>query len=111
VYRKRAGPAPQPLRQPLVRLDVDLGGTVSPNADRAPSALLSADGHGSYTSPSRSFSRGSSIRRTALSCLEPKGQKGPFFSPDGQGVAFNANGKLKKISVRGGPVIQLCDVP
>jgi hypothetical protein len=77
----------------------------------APSALLSADGHGSYTSPSRSFSRGSSIRRTALSCLEPKGQKGPFFSPDGQGVAFNANGKLKKISVRGGPVIQLCDVP
>jgi serine/threonine-protein kinase len=33
----------------------------------------------------------------------------PFFSPDGQWVAFFAQGKLKKISVEGGSAIALCD--
>jgi len=36
--------------------------------------------------------------------------RGPFFSPDGQWVAFAAEGKLKKVSVRGGNPIALCDV-
>ena len=35
----------------------------------------------------------------------------PFFSPDGQWVAFFAGGKLKKISVEGGAAIALCDAP
>ena len=35
----------------------------------------------------------------------------PFFSPDGQWVAFFASGKLKKVSVQGGPAIVLCDAP
>jgi serine/threonine-protein kinase len=34
----------------------------------------------------------------------------PFFSPDGQWIAFFANGKLKKISITGGSAITLCDV-
>jgi serine/threonine-protein kinase len=37
--------------------------------------------------------------------------EGPFFSADGKWVGFFADGKLKKVSVRGGAVIQLCDVP
>ena len=32
-----------------------------------------------------------------------EGAEGPFFSPDGQWVAFHADGRLKKISVHGGP--------
>jgi Tol biopolymer transport system component len=35
----------------------------------------------------------------------------PFFSPDGQWIAFFAVGKLKKIPATGGPVVTLCDAP
>jgi serine/threonine protein kinase len=34
----------------------------------------------------------------------------PFFSPDGQWIGFFADGKLKKISIRGGAPVSLCDV-
>jgi hypothetical protein len=34
---------------------------------------------------------------------------GPFFSPDGQWIAFFAEGKLKKIPVQGGAPVMLCD--
>jgi len=34
----------------------------------------------------------------------------PFFSPDGKWVAFFADGKLKKVSVNGGPVFDICAV-
>src|SRR5665213_926264 len=33
----------------------------------------------------------------------------PFFSPDGQWIAFFAGGKLKKVAVAGGAAITLCD--
>src|SRR5262249_38240724 len=35
--------------------------------------------------------------------------RSPFFSPDGQWIAFFANGKLKKISVLGGAAVPLAD--
>jgi serine/threonine protein kinase len=34
----------------------------------------------------------------------------PFFSPDGQWIGFFADGKLKKISIRGGASVSLCEV-
>jgi serine/threonine-protein kinase len=33
----------------------------------------------------------------------------PFFSPDGKWVGFFADGKLKKVSLAGGPAVTLCD--
>src|SRR4030095_5845833 len=36
---------------------------------------------------------------------------GPFFSPDGQWIAFFADGKLRKIAATGGPAVTLCDAP
>jgi serine/threonine protein kinase len=39
------------------------------------------------------------------------GAQSPFFSPDGQWLAFIANGKLKKISLSGGPAVTLADAP
>ena len=35
----------------------------------------------------------------------------PFFSPDGQWIAFIAGGKLKKVPVQGGSPVTLCDAP
>jgi len=40
-----------------------------------------------------------------------EGADNPFFSPDGDRLAFFANGKLKKISVNGGTPETLCDAP
>jgi serine/threonine-protein kinase len=37
------------------------------------------------------------------------GAQSPFFSPDGQWLAFFADGKLKKISVTGGATVTLAD--
>ncbi len=52
-----------------------------------------------------------------LADLEPTKVSGsaeasyPFFSPDGQWVAFFAAGKLKKATVTGGTVEDVCDAP
>jgi serine/threonine-protein kinase len=105
-------PVAQSLR-PLVRLDVDLGPDVflgSPfgGAD----AILSPDGTRLvYVSHGKLFTR----RLDQLDHPEDTELPGterayaPFFSPDGQWVAFFAPGKLKKISVEGGAAIALCD--
>ena len=37
--------------------------------------------------------------------------RNPFFSPDGQWLAFFAGGKLKKVAVTGGAAVTLCDAP
>jgi serine/threonine-protein kinase len=37
------------------------------------------------------------------------GADAPFFSPDGEWIGFAAEGKLKKVSVLGGPPATLCD--
>jgi len=52
-----------------------------------------------------------------LDAFEPKPMTGtegaayPFFSPDGQWVAFFADGKLKRASVLGGAPVPICDAP
>jgi serine/threonine-protein kinase len=40
-----------------------------------------------------------------------EGARNPFFSPDGQWIAFFAEGNLKKIAVTGGGAVTLCDSP
>jgi serine/threonine-protein kinase len=45
----------------------------------------------------------------ALSSTE--GANEPFFSPDGQSIAFFADGKLKKIAVERGTSLTLCEAP
>ena len=39
------------------------------------------------------------------------GARTPFFSPDGEWVGFVADDQLKKIPVRGGPAVTICDAP
>jgi hypothetical protein len=38
-----------------------------------------------------------------------EGARDPFFSPDGQWIAFQGNGKLRKIPATGGPPVALCN--
>jgi hypothetical protein len=40
-----------------------------------------------------------------------EGADSPFFSPDGQWLGFVADDKLKKVSLRGGAAVVLCDAP
>src|SRR6185437_1169362 len=40
-----------------------------------------------------------------------EGASYPFWSPDGQFIAFFADGKLKRISAGGGPVQVICNAP
>jgi serine/threonine protein kinase/Tol biopolymer transport system component len=104
--------ATRPVEQsprPLIRLDVDLGPDVSLGSQYGTDAILSPDGtRVVYVSRGRLFTR----RLDQPNATELSGTQGavaPFFSPDGQWVAFFALGKLNKISVEGGATIALCD--
>jgi Tol biopolymer transport system component/predicted Ser/Thr protein kinase len=96
--------------KPLVRLDVDLGSDVSLASQVGIDVILSPDGTRLvYVSRGRLFTRRlDQPRSTELSGTE--GAYAPFFSPDGQWIAFFANNKLKKVSVEGGAAIALCDI-
>jgi Tol biopolymer transport system component len=101
-------PMEQALR-PLVRLDVDLGSDVSLNSPAGTDVILSPDGTRMvYVSQEQLFTR----RLDQPNATELAGTQGayaPFFSPDGQWVAFFTAGKLHKISVDGGSAITLCN--
>ena len=47
----------------------------------------------------------------ATSLPNTDGASFPFWSPDGQSLGFFADGKLKKLSLTGGPAQTLCDAP
>jgi serine/threonine-protein kinase len=99
----------RPIDRPLVRLDVDLGPDVSLGSYAGADATISPDGSRlAYVSHNRLLTR----RLNQAQATELRGTEGasaPFFSPDGQWVAFFAGGKLKKVSVAGGAAIVLCN--
>jgi serine/threonine-protein kinase len=97
--------------KPLVRLDVDLGPDVALNSSAGAAVIISP--HGTrlvYVSRNRLFTR----RLDQAKGVELAGTDGafaPFFSPDGQWVAFFTPGGLKKVSVDGGAAITLARAP
>ena len=97
--------------KPLVRLDVDLGSDVSLGSPRGADTILSPDGTRMvYVSQGKLFTRKlDQPKATELAGTE--GAFAPFFSPDGQWVAFFAGTKLKKLSVEGGAPVVLCEAP
>src|SRR5262245_24092927 len=99
-----------------LRLTADLGADASlADSGYGSAAILSPDGGllAFVAQKNAGGSRQLYVRRltqlqaTALSGTD--GAESPFFSPDGQWIAFFASGKLKKISVTGGAAVSLCD--
>jgi WD40 repeat protein/predicted Ser/Thr protein kinase len=97
--------------RPLVRLDVDLGPDVSLGSFAGPDVIISPGGARLvYVSHNRLFTRRLD-QPQAAELPGTEGATGPFFSPDGEWVAFFGGGKLKKVSVAGGAAIALCKAP
>jgi serine/threonine-protein kinase len=109
----------QPAERPLVRLDVDLGPEISlpsPENLGLSTVALSPDGTrlaylaSSSAGPQHLFTRRLDQSR-ANELPGTNGAIGPVFSPDGQWIAFYADGKYNKISVQGGAVVPLANMP
>ncbi len=106
-------PATQPA--PLLRLNAELGAAASLATTFGPAATLSPDGRLlAFVASERTEGRPLlHLRRLeqldAAPLVGTEGARNPFFSPDGDWIAFFADGKLKKVSVSGGAAITLCD--
>jgi serine/threonine protein kinase len=106
-----------PKRSQQMRLSAEIGADTNlSTSTTGPSVILSPDGTrlafvaGGADQKRRIYVRSlDQSQATVLSGTENAGD--PFFSPDGQWIAFFADGKLKKISVQGGAAVTLCDAP
>ncbi|MBI3473715.1 MAG: serine/threonine-protein kinase [Candidatus Solibacter usitatus] len=106
--------ATRPVERPLLNFSLDLGPEAT--SDALTAIALSPDG--ARLAYSRKAGQGRVLAVRELN--QPQGRELagtedgnlPFFSPDGQWVAFFAGGKLKKVAVSGGgaPSV-LCDAP
>ena len=106
--------ATRPVDHPLVRLSVDLGpntvhgnsttASISPDGTRLAFLVSGPDGK-----PQLATRLLDQTQTTVLAGTE--GAFDPFFKPNGDWIGFFAEGKLKKVSVRGGAVVTLCDAP
>jgi len=101
----------------LLRLNAELGADVSLAFGSGDAASLSPDGavvafvaqSSGGGSPQLYVRRLNQPLATPLSGTE--GASSPFFSPDGQSLAFFADGKLKRIAIIGGAAVTVGDAP
>jgi serine/threonine-protein kinase len=105
-----------PVRSPL-RLSIELSPTASIVPDLlGPSVVVSPDG--TIAAFRGVLQKGEKprifVRRLdqtdAVPLAGTDNAAEPFFSPDGQWIAFAAEGKLKKIRFTGGDIVTICDV-
>jgi serine/threonine-protein kinase len=100
--------------RPPMRLNVDLGPdalanqtfdvAISPDATRLVFPVRAQDGK--VLLATRLLSEST---QTILGGTEDA--RSPFFSPDGDWVGFAAGGQIRKVPVRGGAVVPICDAP
>ena len=105
--------APMPGR--LLRLNADLGADVVLYTDYGANVVTSPDG----TRIVFAAFGADKVRRLYVRSLDQpqaavlsgtEGARDPFFSPNGQWIAFFTGNKLKKVSVQGGAAVSICDV-
>jgi Tol biopolymer transport system component len=104
-------PRPQRDTRPLVRFDLDLGDlparTLGVLAFSPDGTRIAVPVRGPEGLPVLSTRRIDLSERTLLQGTEGADQ--PFFSPDGQWIAFFAGNKLKKVPVQGGTSVEIAD--
>ncbi len=107
--------SPETVSQRLVRLRFDLGPDMA-GAGLGTGSLLAVSRDGarvavSVVSPDGKIRLATRrLDQSELTLLQGTEQAAaPFFSPDGQWIAFFADGKLKKIPTEGGAPVNLCD--
>ncbi len=101
--------------RPVLRLSADWGAEGHLYTSYGAAALLSPDGKRmAYVAEDAQHQRQLFIRMLDQLSAAPvpgtEGARDPFFSPDGQWLAFFAGNKLKKVAVVGGAVVTLCDI-
>jgi serine/threonine-protein kinase len=104
--------ASRPTEQPTMWLSVDLGPEAIQSRDIT--AVISPDGSHIVFPVSIGGSTKLAVRYLAQPNATPLAGTemaiDPFFSPDGEWVAFGSReGKIKKVSIHGGSPITLCD--
>jgi serine/threonine-protein kinase len=108
-------PVPQPEKPQ--RLSVELGADASLVTDLGTAAVLSPDGSVLAFIARKAASEVQQLYVRRLDQLQAaplagtEGARHPFFSSDGEWVAFFASGKLKKVAVTGGAAVTLCEAP
>jgi serine/threonine-protein kinase len=104
--------APRPVEQSPMWLSVDLGPEASPSRDMT--AIISPDGsHIVFPVTTGGVTR-LAVRYLSQPNATPlpgtETAVNPFFSPDGEWVAFGTSElKIKKVPIRGGSPVTLCD--
>lgn len=112
LYLRDSRPESRPVMRSSVLLPEPLSGVFSANPG-SPIAL-SPDGSqlvfvgAPAGKPSQLYLR-QLDQQTATPIPNTEEAIQPFFSPDGQWVGFFGNGKMRKVSIHGGPATPLCD--
>ncbi len=106
----RSSPSPQPVTRTVINLPL---GQQLAGLDNGPAISFSPDGsHLVYVARQAAVQQ---LYLRAMDSVDAKSIPGterataPFFSPDGEWIGFFADGKIKKISVRGGAAVILSD--
>ena len=107
----RATPVSSPRK-----LLAGIGADASLRTEMGAAAILSLDGTTlAFTAQQANDQTRLFVRKldqlSAAGLAGTEGAGNPFFSPDGQWIAFFAGGKLKRVSVTGGAAIELCAAP
>jgi serine/threonine protein kinase/Tol biopolymer transport system component len=110
LWNLKPSPSPQPVSRVAITLPP---GQQLAGLDSGPAVALSPDGtHLAYVARQGGTQQ---LYLRAMDSLESKpipgteGAVNPFFSPDGQWLAFFVGNKLKKVSVSGGAALTLGD--
>lgn len=111
-------PKPAPPRAEAVRFTLPpaKGTTLTGNRNNGITQALSPDGrYVAFLAQDSAAVRTLWVRalgsQTAQQLDKTEGAVDPFWSPDSKHIAFQADGKLKRIAVAGGSPITLCDAP
>jgi serine/threonine protein kinase/Tol biopolymer transport system component len=114
LYWRASQPQPQQVMQASLLLSEPLAGVFSANPG-SPIAL-SPDGSrlvfvGSPAGKPQQLYLRQLDQQIAAPIPGTEDAVQPFFSPDGQWLGFFADGKMRKVSLHGGPATVLCDAP